>query len=1083
VPNEKFVTLPDEEVDKQRRAAGVRPHIVAQVSDYPLLGLSDRQFELLAHALLQANAIKEGGYDRASILAEGADRGRDILLFLSGAVVGVAQCKRYARKLGLGDVLTELLKFALFAIRGPDSIDVSTKRFRYMLWTASGLTEEARNFFDSSEMARSVIANQAPNYIDRARGAIVALSKPTEKREAEAELSEAIRIAASFSLEHYGPPEIGPAIFQNVGIRRWFFRSPDDGPPRAGLEEVERLVQSFRTERLFELEPPFRSASIPYVRRKNLSEAFDHFLASESRVFVLVGGSGQGKTSWVAQLLKHMPDGYSVDVIRGEDIAASDTVLTQTMARMLLARRTGGVPTHEFAQSIWDWLDSNNRIVIVDGLDRLRSDVCERAADWIRQSVALTRQASLRVVITSRRETWFNIASQLREVTSTIYRSDSVNQGGQLSFELGNLDSDEADWLYSAYGLPVRIHGRKHLPTPALIAVFSKLKSEEPQSIITRADVMFEDLSDLKRELRAKPGVGMLGSELLIDELGQALLRSRDGYVTPSQLTRSPAAEAALEGLLSGDRASISDGRIRLGSDDLTEALMGRKLDPDTAVAELASKRGEPLFIGAVAMMMARMERDNPDTVPDLLNRILADAPKGPSPQLDAVARSILELRVPERTSGSVAAAVNLWNESNFLLVVSNLAALLSDVALPALDRFSLMRPLCAGEEADDWRDKYWLNPSTPGRFVTPFAYAASRAIAEDAKAIIPEVFEMIAKGAVIERAVARGLLYEASVFEPAVALAGSWAMLDDDGQAFSIVACSVPEAAARFLATVSLDTKQARYEVVQRLRRIAHGVFDEPISPNVSQAITAAADSLIVRIVEPTLEAQAIIVRLRQEKDEDLRNRLLELWSSVPDDDYWHGIGVVGPDSRRLLSDLLEGRDVEHGAYRLIAELPAFVLSEFGMDDLISMLEAFADRGHQHSRSVARAVETVLYNCESAEGHTRLWQLAVRLAGSSDGETRLPLTYYAGSACKAEVLERRDLLFQILINHESGENLRPIVWKLIQSSPERANSVPRLVQLVERLGRAAVMSEINRYSFLPETKPILVELAKAHRS
>ena len=107
-----FRTLPAEELTEERWTIRVRPHIVAQTLDFPLLSLSDRQFELLAHDLLQAAAGEAAGYDHASLLAEGADRGRDILLFRNAGVVGVAQCKRYKRPLVFNEILTELLKFA-----------------------------------------------------------------------------------------------------------------------------------------------------------------------------------------------------------------------------------------------------------------------------------------------------------------------------------------------------------------------------------------------------------------------------------------------------------------------------------------------------------------------------------------------------------------------------------------------------------------------------------------------------------------------------------------------------------------------------------------------------------------------------------------------------------------------------------------------------------------------------------------------------------------------------------------------------------------------------------------------------------
>lgn len=372
-------TLPDEKLAEEHLTIEVKPHIIAQTPDFPLLSLSDRQFELLAHDLLQAAAGDAMGYDRVSLVAEGADRGRDILLLRNGSVVGVAQCKRYKSPLGIGKILTELLKFALFAVRDPDLVPPSPSPLQYLLCTASGLTEAAREFFDSAELARTTIANRAAEYADRARGNIASL-KPETEQEGAAEVNDAIRLLSNVDLKHFGPLSIGPSLILNPQIRRWFFRSPEDGPPRPHVAEISSLVEALRSEQLAELEATGRAGATPYVQREGLTEAFDEFLAAEARVFVLVGGSGQGKTSWAARLMERPPARYSVALIKAGEITATDVVATETIGRSLLARPTSGVPTYDLNQAVWDWLDADNRILIVDGVDRARADVRETIA-------------------------------------------------------------------------------------------------------------------------------------------------------------------------------------------------------------------------------------------------------------------------------------------------------------------------------------------------------------------------------------------------------------------------------------------------------------------------------------------------------------------------------------------------------------------------------------------------------------------------------------------------------------------------------------------------------------------------------
>ena len=158
-----------------------------------------------------------------------------------------------------------------------------------------------------------------------------------------------------------------------------------------------------------------------------------------------------------------------------------------------------------------------------------------------------------------------------------------------------------------------------------------------------------------------------------------------------------------------------------------------------------------------------------------MLDRLLKDAPKGISPQMDAVSRAILELRAPERARRNISALVALWDESNVVLVATNLSDLLDEVALPAVERFSLMEPLIPGEDTDDWRDKYWLDPELPGRWITSFATAATRAVREDPTALIPVLLQMLVNPSVKHKAVAAGLLREAALVAPQVALDASW--------------------------------------------------------------------------------------------------------------------------------------------------------------------------------------------------------------------------------------------------------------------------------------------------------------------
>jgi hypothetical protein len=293
------------------------------------------------------------------------------------------------------------------------------------------------------------------------------------------------------------------------------------------------------------------------------------------------------------------------------------------------------------------------------------------------------------------------------------------------------------------------------------------------------------------------------------------------------------------------------------------------------------------------------------------------------------------------------------------------------------------------------------------------------------------------------------------------------------DFSAFGIVTSSIPAAAARFLATVPLETIQSRRRAVEWLRQIAHSApLGETLPRDVSLAVLAAADQLREKLDEPGLKARVIIVRLLQQGDRGLEQQLVNLWSEVYDDDYWFAIEIAGAERIRLLAGLLEGRDRHRNAGYLVSQMYHSVFSDPDLCVVVPLFARFSETGIEGARYVAKAVEVLLYEKESTEGNLTLWDLARKLAASNDNETRRPLIYYAGSACRhgpgsIEIIRRNNLL-GILIDNENGEHVKLLVWKLIESASERQNALEYLVWLGARFGTERILAAIDDWDFLP---------------
>lgn len=1043
---------------RERQGSPPRLHIVAQSSTFPLLELGDRQFERLAHDLLAAKASAQAGYDRVTLMQQGADRGRDILLYSGGRLTGVVQCKRKVTAIGLPEIKRELVKYCLFAIRDP-SIAPHGPGARYALWTASGLSEAAKSFFDDAAIRTETLDDITVEEVERVRKTLKTLAQP-DAEQALREATAAIRLAQAFAFSHVGPSDVYPMLRTNHATRRAHFRSPDDTPRQASVAEVTTLLEERRAIDQSRYEAAGAAGAHPYVARAAIDEAFADFMTEESRLFVLVGGSGQGKTSWAAHLVERPPENWSAHIVRGEDIAETDHNLVETLRRDLGARPTGGITTHELTQALWEWVDGGNNILVVDGLDRVRSAAREVLPDWLSRTETLMRRYAVRLVVTSRRESWAAISGSLAWQAPHLYSPG----GAAASVELGALTRDEAHRLYLAYGVSSDQHSGRPLDSPSLIRRFAQLKSGRQEAVVTRYDVLSADFDAMLAELGKSPEVTTIAMTVVMNALGTLLLDHADGWVPIAALAAAvQGAPAVLEALVKGDRATLRKDAIRLESDDMIELVIGRQLTPEIAAELLYQRRDEPLVVGGIAMMIAATETRSTEAARALLDTLLAVTPTGLSGALDAVARSLLELRAPEAFIEQAAAAVARWRDINLLLGVSQLGDMLASIALPAADRLKLMWPLVANEEADDWRSKYWFSPRMAGRIVTAFAVAAEQAARESGPDVLDFLIEHSADADEPRRSAARFLLHVAVDAAPDIALAKCWdAPRDGAETVFGLAAQTVPGAALRFLG----GDQAAAAPIAELVRRLHHLSAKEAMGRVAAPSpddILFAVERLMPRAVTPQLEALVQIAALRARPDERRRKRLRALWPHVDTDNYWRAISLLtGPDQERLLVDLITGADSQHDRAYLLGNLGAHRLDAAIYRTIIAHIETLYRKEPELTHQIALAVEALLYEILPAYDPDRqLLKLAIEIAGSDDDKTRLALLYYAGSVQHGETddddLARREAILTRLVEAESGANLGTLMWKIAESAHERPDAFGHTMRLIERLGEEPV--------------------------
>lgn len=125
-----------EEDEAVRNSESNAPEVFALDSgQLPFERMGDAQFELLLADLYSARAEdgKEEWFDKAYRMNDGADQGRDVILFQESAPVGVIQCKRYNSIVRLTMMVQEICKFFLYAKIKPHIAPPPGTEFRYHL--------------------------------------------------------------------------------------------------------------------------------------------------------------------------------------------------------------------------------------------------------------------------------------------------------------------------------------------------------------------------------------------------------------------------------------------------------------------------------------------------------------------------------------------------------------------------------------------------------------------------------------------------------------------------------------------------------------------------------------------------------------------------------------------------------------------------------------------------------------------------------------------------------------------------------------------------------------------------------------
>lgn len=1052
-----YPLVDESEVDAELSKLKPTAYVDVRSQFLPLGWLTDRQFELLAHGLAQAESrCAEARFDRARLLAIGADKGRDVVLLGAEGVVGIIQCKKYARRLTLPEALAELMRFALRAILEPSLVS-EPLGFIYQLWTVEEITGPAAEFFDAP---KAFIAAQRGDMLAAAQNARegIAALRAADERTATGQNEAAVELVTGFALQWVGPSSIRDRLARDDGLRQSFFRSPSDGPNRARRDEIDLLMAKWRassTDRVMR--------GLNYVRRPALDAALSAFLAKPERGFAIVGGSGSGKSTWAAHFAAAPPTGLSVQIIRAEDVYQHDRNVAETFARILGARPMGQVSSTELVQSIWEWLDADNRLIVIDGLDRATPPTTRQMSNWLLESIENTAEMPVRFLVTSRPFAWSAIVQAAQPLTMIFHATADQSAQEAPGLRLSSLDGDELDHFCAAYGVDRSIGRLGSLRNPGLIARWSRLNASPQRSVPTRMTVLRATLDDLGAELSDRAGLGRQRFIGLLEHLGDRLIATGSGVIDLREMRSSrPDLLPLIDALAAADIATVRDDGLRLEPDDLVEYLMALRLDVD-AIAHWLSATDGDVALGAASTAIALLSA-KPARLEAIIRQMVVEA--GPrSKPMQAAALAVLEIEDPELMRRQAEIVIAAWKSIN-LLMPDALGSMIDAIALSGHDRLRLMLPLAKFEDDYDWRGKYWYDPAlVNSRSVTRFGHAAARATRQDPVACI-ELLESFREGGGEGAFVADGLVYEAGWADPAGALAYAWnRLMTGAPKSFRQLTNIIPVQAAEHLGRVTLSDGLQVSRASQELWTIlteARLHFRE--NKSFARSVSEAASHLLHEPSDDRSRTRLLIAQLLGTSAREPAEQLLGLWSSVDDDTFWKAVEAL-PDRRiALIDDLIAGKGRRRNRCRLLETMPGDIVPPSDWPKLADLLGAAA-RQPELAEACARAVEEILYHAEASGGIGVFEQLTHDLAGSSDDKIRLPILYWAGSRTRSgkhDQIAARDRILEVLTRSETGGTLSVLVWKLAESAPERHDVAERLLRLVTQFGTDAIDEHLS---------------------
>lgn len=490
----------------------------------------------------------------------------------------------------------------------------------------------------------------------------------------------------------------------------------DEGGAYATVESCARLMTRGHIEGLQRRKQYVRD---DYVQRKAIEQQLSRL--TDEKIAVIVGGSGNGKTTWCAWKCDSDEPPLRL-LFPAESIHETDVHMRATLHRLIDAASTEFASVSYSPAELHSWLKSTPMEVFVDGLDRAL--VTQRKlALWLERTATDIQGFEWRFTATTRPE--------IKSVVEQAVGDDAV------LIEVGGYSEVEAMEAARRLRAPALAKYRN----PRMMSFCARLWKSHGSQAFRHEEAVAHFIAE--SAARAARDCGMLldGVVLALEDLGVALARSETGTLSgPSSRAFQIAHAAAYEALRKENLLVSAQSTVRVDIDDIAEHLAGRHTDVAAETSRWGEVRSIPLKAGALRAALEQLAVNSPmDAVRYVRELAGSSSVEGDEVLTSLLCAVIAAFEDPSPVKDVAAVLLATWQKENFFAAWGagfDLLNLADSSRWSPMDRLELLWVLSPRENGLDWRSKHWIKPHIyTNNQCTPWRSRILRAVAQAGEA------------------------------------------------------------------------------------------------------------------------------------------------------------------------------------------------------------------------------------------------------------------------------------------------------------------------------------------------------------